>query len=614
MWLVVPHLVVVLTNARRKVSRVVAPRASFLSVAWTKSILAANGLWGVPPQPRGVVYLAVGAGSLEKAIRSARSVRAWASDLGILLVSDSSGAARASKDDGVFDLIVSAGAKSAKIQYEEVGEYEGFRDRGGIGLENEFLSKRGLGLKRLRTLKVRSLMIGLRLFRTALFLDTDTAVCGSLEAVFGTREDVAFVTIPGGRAHAQELVARAYGVPESFPEANTGVLLIRNSSRTQRLLANWNVAYHTLAQRDDRLMDQPAFRAALFKSGATFGILDRKYNCRGRDRRRKEAIPLACGSKDDRFGRCVVIHSHAITPDPPDPNGLPNFFLSNVSADVYRNAPAVFLHIPKAAGNSVKQLFVKRVLRRRGRDRSLHIDTRRAWDSDLSGEQRSEAAVLYGAFSFGACATHPKGPCAYYVIFRDPVARLLSEFKYCRAVDFSDQCCAGRRGAAAMRRVLTLDDWAEEKGNFMLEHLLRLTPLDWGERGSWRKQNPETRVNPIETRRRRDGPARHADLDLALANLDNWFAVVGLTKRYDDSLALFSYVLTGQVIPRSLVRSVHTHNQHSTNTSLSPPNTTDRILRAVALDLQLYGAAEEIFDRQVSTFLSHGLNFISRRR
>ena len=39
-------------------------------------------------------------------------------------------------------------------------------------------------LKRLRILKMRSLMLGLRLYEQILFLDTDTAVCASLGRVF----------------------------------------------------------------------------------------------------------------------------------------------------------------------------------------------------------------------------------------------------------------------------------------------------------------------------------------------------------------------------------------------------------------------------------------------
>lgn len=652
-----------LSQARKEPSpwaaKLRTPPESYMSLSWTQTVLRSNEMFGAIGE-RGVIYSAVGTNSLEKAFRSARSVRRWnpPAMLKLLLVTDSTGRTRAkSWSLSKFDYVIDVGESSAKLRYADMEEYEGFKTRNEIVLRQQSdkkdgasrrlssssstnrLSKRGLSLKRLRIIKVRSLMLGSRLFRTIVFLDTDTAICSSLLPLFESidiaKAEVAFVEIPGAHAHAQDLVNAAFGVPRDFPEANTGVLVVRNSSRTRSLLANWNVAYHALARRDEHLMDQPAFRVALYKSSIEFVALDRAYNCRGRDRITKTALPLACGGlvQNDENADCIILHSHDVTPDSAaGPTGLPNFYLSRSKASLYQSAPTVFLHIPKAAGNSVKLLFVKNVLvnhrRRRtvGNDarleQSLHIDTRREWDN---GNQRASALVLYGAFAFGACSTHPLKPCAHYVIFRDPIARLASEFKYCKSaeVDFSDQCCTGRQGTAHMRRIQTLADWAEERGNFMLEHLVHLSDVDWADRAAssssrpfteWHSRNSDSRINPIETRRAREGPANVAHLDLALANLDQWFAVIGLTERYDESLALFSYALTGTVLSRHVASSVWTHKQ-THDTSKAPlvdfeNNTLSRIKQAVALDAQLYAAAVRLFERQVAAFKSSGLDFV----
>ena len=236
-------------------------------------------------------------------------------------------------------------------------------------------------------------------------------------------------------------------------------------------------------------MDQPAFRVSLFRSAVGYRKLPFSANCRGRNRRTKLAIPLACDGfretndhQASKFGagrNCVVLHSHELSiQDAKGPIGLPNFygdrivhsadinvehryhldqpsddaaqmqrwrFLTGTDKDVlsngslgrrpnamidtpedviYWSAPTIFLHIPKAAGNSVKELFVKGFLKdQRGKrheeghtqTQSLHIDTRRDWDLDRRSKKMH--AVLYGAFAFGACASHSKAPCAYYVVF-----------------------------------------------------------------------------------------------------------------------------------------------------------------------------------------------------
>ena len=157
---------------------------------------------------------------------------------------------------------------------------------------------------------------------------------------------------------------------------------------------------------------------------------------------------------------CVVLHSRELSRQSTQgPIGLPNFFSNrggqlvkndstqpenNIIKDlsginlpktratrakdlepddaIYRNAPTIFLHIPKAAGNSVKKLFVKgfllkqRISQHPGakvKMQSLHIDTRRDWD--VKKQAKHPYGVLFGAFAFGACASHPQAPCAYYV-------------------------------------------------------------------------------------------------------------------------------------------------------------------------------------------------------
>lgn len=513
--------------------------------------------------------------------------------------------------------------------------------------------------RHMHTLKIQAMMIGLQVYHKILFLDVETIVCASLHSFFFTvdsqRSQVAFVPVSKGHFYGRDIVARVFDIPTNFPEAKAEIMVVRNGSATHRLLANWNLALYFLS-RHDSLLGQHAFRASLFHSGVGYSKLPVSSSCFVQEPLTKLAPLLACPTivKDIEHRTstyraiqdCAVLHSRELSSQSTQgPIGLPNFFsnrgrqlMKNDSAQphnpnynlkvlsglkllktrakdlkpddaTYRNAPTVFLHIPKAAGNSVKKLFVKGFLLEQRNSQqlgakikmqSLHIDTRRDWD--IKKQAKHPYAVLFGAFAFGACASHPQAPCAYYVVLREPVARILSEHKYCHAVDFEDQCCAGSRGAVYMR-TLNIAQWAEEKGNFMLEHFLQLVPEDWYQISTnyyvpWRQRDRETRINPIENRRVREGPANIADLRFVKEHLEDWFAVIGITERFEESMMLFAFALTGESIPKNMVGSVHTHNQ---NTSVSGVDAKkiERVNAAVTLDTGLYHAAFSLFEKQL---------------
>lgn len=207
------------------------------------------------PRERGVIYVAVGSTSLQKAFKSARSVRFTnsARDVGSLLVTDSNGKTQASRwASAVFDDIADVGKKSAQLRFDEMHEFEGFKKKGCEAdaaactdnlnesdiRRDERLSKSSMILKRLRILKVRTFMLGLQLYHTILFLDTDTVVCAPLGRLFEALDvpraanldakpsHVAFVPVPKSHTHGHEVVAKVFDVPADFPEANTGVLVL----------------------------------------------------------------------------------------------------------------------------------------------------------------------------------------------------------------------------------------------------------------------------------------------------------------------------------------------------------------------------------------------------
>ena len=124
---------------------------------------------------------------------------------------------------------------------------------------------------------------------------------------------------------------------------------------------------------------------------------------------------------------------------------------------------------------------------------------------------------------------------------------------------------------------LSFVEWAEERGNVHLEHFIALSPADWHDSATvgaaemrvnelynavgggpntaaeaqfqyhyeWRFRTEE-RVNPIETRRLRQGPATEADLRALLQNIRDRVTVIGITERFTDSLRLFVWALAGE--------------------------------------------------------------------
>jgi len=73
-------------------------------------------------------------------------------------------------------------------------------------------------------------------------------------------------------------------VPCSFPEFNTGLLMLKRSERTLRLLEHWGALYreHLQTKPDQPVNDQPFFRVAAYYGDARIATLTREYNCKFR--------------------------------------------------------------------------------------------------------------------------------------------------------------------------------------------------------------------------------------------------------------------------------------------------------------------------------------------
>ena len=127
-------------------------------------------------------------------------------------------------------------------------------------------------------------------YEHTLFLDTDTYVCDTFFELFPLldRFDLAV-------AHSSyRAVYRVHGIPDSFPEFNTGVLLFKKSPQIAQLFANWLALYERdlgneqqwltpfgeVTMLESNLNDQPTFREAVYSSDVRVASLTPEYNCR----------------------------------------------------------------------------------------------------------------------------------------------------------------------------------------------------------------------------------------------------------------------------------------------------------------------------------------------
>lgn len=73
-------------------------------------------------------------------------------------------------------------------------------------------------------------------------------------------------------------------VPASFPEFNTGVMMLKRSQRMDTVLENWGELYQTYLKEkpDQQINDQPFFRVAAYFGDIRIATLTREYNCKFR--------------------------------------------------------------------------------------------------------------------------------------------------------------------------------------------------------------------------------------------------------------------------------------------------------------------------------------------
>jgi len=194
---------------------------------------------------RGILFIATGPAFLAEAIGAARSVREVWPDIPLAVIADEAPPA------GCFDHV------------EIVAAERNSRDKPRL--------------------------MGRSPFEQTIFLDADTYCCAAFPELFdqldrfellAAYDDSRFSTKVDPRTGAEHFV-KVPGIPECFPELNTGVMAFRRTAATAALFKRWIAVYdEVLNGKLADYHDQPSFRASIYHSDVRFGILPSEYNFR----------------------------------------------------------------------------------------------------------------------------------------------------------------------------------------------------------------------------------------------------------------------------------------------------------------------------------------------
>ena len=240
----------------------------------------------------------------------------------------------------------------------------------------------------------------------------------------------------------------------------------------------------------------------------------------------------------------------------------------NVSTKVSTSLKSViFIHVPKAAGTTLNSL-----LRREYRPEEFYeLDNLKLEESisrfkELPSERRAGIRLLKGHVAFGL-HEYLSGPVGYVTILRNVADRIISYYYYVRRnpAHYLYDVVASRR--------ITLADFVPSA----------LSPeID----------NGQTRLLSGVGTQVRFGACTRNHLEQAIENLNNHFAVVGLSERFDETVLLMRRVLNWKKRPFYIKRNI---TRDRPGLDEIPRRTIDVIERHNQLDCELYEYAGKLF-------------------
>jgi hypothetical protein len=225
----------------------------------------------------------------------------------------------------------------------------------------------------------------------------------------------------------------------------------------------------------------------------------------------------------------------------------------------------IFLHIPKSAGTTVNRL----IEREYPLFQIFSVDPvfspwsrRRLWS--LPPKRLTRFRIFKGHMPFGLHTILPQ-PATYFAVFRDPISRVISAFYFMRNYTLHPQY------------------WKFRRLNWQLEDFVRNS----------RRDNVQTKMvagAPYEE------PCTLEIFEQAKQNLRQHFSVVGLSERFEESLALM------KIRYHWKLESYHSFNitPRRPRKREVPKAILDLIAEKNSFDLALYQLASELFEQSAN--------------
>jgi hypothetical protein len=112
-------------------------------------------------------------------------------------------------------------------------------------------------------------------FERAVFLDTDTRVCGDLSSLFTVLDQFDLAVLQDVNRGWNYALP---GVPACFTEFNTGVIAFRRTPAVLDFFRQWGENHALLARTGGHVNDQPAFRQTLYFSSLRVAPLPSEFH------------------------------------------------------------------------------------------------------------------------------------------------------------------------------------------------------------------------------------------------------------------------------------------------------------------------------------------------
>lgn len=230
----------------------------------------------------------------------------------------------------------------------------------------------------------------------------------------------------------------------------------------------------------------------------------------------------------------------------------------------------IFPHIPKTAGTTLLNIL----------DRhypaphiySLGLDAHAAVNAfkTLPAAERRQIRLLRGHMPFGLHADLPQ-PSTYITVLRDPIERVVSEYYFILRTPQHYLHDMVAKNNMSLKALLE-----SEMALMMNDGQTRLLSGVWGKAAF--------------------GDCSPADLELARQHLSQYFSVVGLTERFDETLLLLKRTLGWR--QDIFYRPQNVADNHSDRQALDA-GTLALVAEVNQQDLALYAHAQVLFTAQL---------------